>query len=520
MPPQGVQGTAGTGRLMPRILVVDDEQSLRQLFKMLLEKEGYAVDVGGSLEDAVQAIAHNLYDLVLTDLKMASDDDGLKVLRAALQKDPGTQVVVLTAYGTIESAKEAMRLGAYDYIQKPFNNNDLRALVRRALEKRGVVAEQTMRLRAQVRDTASFEGIVGRDESMVKVFALIDRVAPTGANIMILGESGTGKELVATALHMRSPRRDFPFVPINCAAIPELLMESELFGHMRGAFTGAVKTKKGLFEVAHRGTLFLDEVGELPPAMQGKLLRAIQERSVRRIGGNEDIPVDVRILCASKRNLEEEMQAGRFRDDLYFRLNVIQIVVPPLRERREDIPVLALQFIEKFASRLDKPVRGVRSDAMAGLCAYDYPGNVRELENIIERATIIETGEIITPDSLPPGVARAASGGSPDPGREMTTIFVTSPDAGSSNVTKSVSPSEAFDAGLPRNVTSHATNSVSPPPVPEGEGMSLDAEMNRLERELLRKALARTGGNKTEAAKLLNISFRSLRYRLDKHGME
>ncbi|HEY5997185.1 MAG TPA: sigma-54 dependent transcriptional regulator, partial [Candidatus Deferrimicrobiaceae bacterium] len=489
--------------------------------KMLLEKEGYAVDVGGSLEDAAQAIGHNLYDLVLTDLKMASDDDGLKVLRAALQKDPGTQVVVLTAYGTIESAKEAMRLGAYDYIQKPFNNNDLRSLVRRALEKRGVVAEQTMKLRAQVRDTASFEGIVGRDESMVKVFALIDRVAPTGANIMILGESGTGKELVATALHMRSPRRDFPFVPINCAAIPEMLMESELFGHTRGAFTGAVKTKKGLFEVAHRGTLFLDEVGELPATMQGKLLRAIQERSVRRIGGNEDIPVDVRILCASKRNLEEEMQAGRFRDDLYFRLNVIQIVVPPLRERREDIPVLALQFLEKFASRLDKPVRGIRSDAMAGLCAYDYPGNVRELENIIERATIIETAEIITPDSLPPGVARAAApSGSTDPARDTATIFVTSPDAAAFEVTKNVSLPETIESGLPLNVTSHATNSVQPSPAPAGEEMSLDAEMNRLERELLLKALARSGGNKTEAAKILNISFRSLRYRLEKHGIE
>jgi two-component system response regulator PilR (NtrC family) len=506
---------------MPRLLVVDDEQSLRQLFKMLLEKEGYAVDVGGSLEDAAQAIAHNLYDLVLTDLKMAADDDGLKVLRAALQKDPGTQVVVLTAYGTIESAKDAMRLGAYDYIQKPFNNNELRALVRRALEKRGAVAEQTRRLRDQVRDTASFEGIVGRDESMLKVFALIDRVAPTGANVMILGESGTGKELVATALHMRSPRRDFPFVPINCAAIPETLMESELFGHVRGAFTGAVRTKKGLFEAAHRGTLFLDEVGELPASMQSKLLRAIQERSVRRIGGNEDIPVDVRIVCASKRNLEDEMQAGRFRDDLFFRLNVIQIVVPPLRERREDIPYLALQFVEKYSGRLDKPIQGIRSDAMAGLCAYDYPGNVRELENIVERATIIEPTEIIVPDSLPSAVARLCPGvatGSTDPAGE--TIFVTHREIDRPELTNIVSPDADGGSNLTQNVTSGQVKPAATPDVVPDAGMSLDDEMNRLEKELLLKALARSGGNKTEAAKLLNISFRSLRYRLDKHGIE
>ncbi|HEY3490979.1 MAG TPA: sigma-54 dependent transcriptional regulator [Candidatus Deferrimicrobiaceae bacterium] len=507
---------------MARVLVVDDEQSLRQLFKMLLEKEGYAVDVGGSLEDARQAIAHNLYDLVLTDLKMVADDDGLKVLRAAVQKDPSTQVVVLTAYGTIESAKEAMRLGAYDYIQKPFNNNDLRALVRRALESRGAAAERTRELRAQVRDTASFEGIVGRDESMLKVFALIDRVAPTGANIMILGESGTGKELVATALHMRSPRHDFPFVPINCAAIPESLMESELFGHVRGAFTGAIKTKKGLFEAAHKGTLFLDEVGELPPMMQGKLLRAIQERSVRRIGGNDDIPVDVRIVCASKRNLEDEMQAGRFRDDLFFRLNVIQIVVPPLRERREDIPFLARQFVEKYSARLDKPIRGIRNDAMAGLCAYDYPGNVRELENIIERATIIETSEIIVPDALPSAVARLCAGSAPFPSPDggESTIFVTPREIDRPELTINVSTEVKQDPEVPQNVTPQAIRTVIPPDALAGGGVSLDAEMDRLERELLLKALSDAGGNKTEASKLLNISFRSLRYRLDKHGME
>jgi two-component system response regulator PilR (NtrC family) len=504
---------------MARVLVVDDEQSLRQLLKMLLEREGYTVDVCGSFEDATQAISHNLYDLVLTDLKMAADDDGLKVLRAAVHKDPSTQVVVLTAYGTIDSAKEAMRLGAYDYIQKPFNNVDLRALIRRALESRGAAAERTRELRAKVRDTASFEGIVGRDEAMLKVFELIDRVAPTGANIMILGESGTGKELVATAVHMRSNRRDFPFVPINCAAIPETLMESELFGHVRGAFTGAVKTKKGLFEAAHKGTLFLDEVGELPASMQGKLLRAIQERSVRRIGGNEDIHVDVRIVCASKRNLEEEMQAGRFRDDLFYRLNVIQVVVPPLRERRDDIPILALQFVEKFSGRLAKPVRGIRPDAMAGLRAYDYPGNVRELENIIERATIIETTEIIGPESLPPFVMRATAGLSTLAETDASPIFVTLPESDQSGVTKNVTSDDAFDPVLPQNVTSGSPDESIEDHLASGT-VSLDAEMDKFEKDLLLTALARVGGNKTEAAKILNISFRSLRYRLEKHGID
>jgi two-component system response regulator PilR (NtrC family) len=311
---------------------------------------------------------------------------------------------------------------------------------------------------------------------MLKVYELVDRVAPTNANVMILGESGTGKELIASALHSRSERKDAPFVAINCAAIPETLMESELFGHMRGAFTGAVQTKRGLFEAAHRGTLFLDEVGEIPSNMQSKLLRAIQERSFRRIGGNEDLSIDVRIVCASKRDLEEEMKAGRFRDDLYFRLHVIQIVVPPLRERREDVPVLVLHFLGKYAKQMEKPVSRIDGEAMRALLAYDYPGNVRELENIIERATIIETKDVISIASLPPNVTKI------DSLREGAIPLYP----------------EIFDV----------------------EGVSLDAVVDRLEKELLLKALERAGGNRTEAAKLLNISFRSMRYRLDKHGIE
>jgi two-component system response regulator PilR (NtrC family) len=373
------------------VLVVDDEQSLRQLLELFFRKEGFEVDTASSLAEAEKAIESKAYDLVLTDLRMAKADDGLNVLRAAVRKNPWTQVVVLTAYGTVETAKEAMKLGAYDYLAKPFDNADLRKIVHAALARKEDDAGKRKALRDSVRGTSSYEGIVGRSDTMLRIFELIERVAPTDANVMILGESGTGKELVAAALHSRSHRREHPFVPINCAAIPETLIESELFGHQRGAFTGAVQTKKGLFESAHRGTLFLDEVGELPQAMQSKLLRALQERTFRRIGGNEDIAIDFRLICASKRDLNREMAEGRFRDDLFFRLNVIQIFVPPLRERRDDIAVLAAHFAEKFADKHGKPFSRIDGEAMRALLAYDFPGNVRELENLLERATIMET---------------------------------------------------------------------------------------------------------------------------------
>jgi two-component system response regulator PilR (NtrC family) len=463
-------------RLKAYILVVDDEQSLRQFLKIFLQKEGYEVDVAASLAEAGKLIEENVFDLVLTDMRMNAPDDGLEVLRAAIQRTPSTQVIVMTAYATIEGAVEAIKQGAYNYIVKPFSNQDLRSLIQGALATKDVAVERRKALRQEVQGKSSFEGIIGRSESMLKVYELVDRVAPTNANVMILGESGTGKELIASALHSRSERKDAPFVAINCAAIPETLMESELFGHTRGAFTGAVQTKRGLFEAAHRGTLFLDEVGEIPSSMQSKLLRAIQERSFRRIGGNEDISIDVRIVCASKRDLEEEMKAGRFRDDLYFRLHVIQIVVPPLRDRREDVPVLAMHFIAKFAKEMGKPISRIDGEAMRALLAYDYPGNVRELENIIERATIIETKDVISMASLPPNVTK-----------------IDSLHEGSVPVYP-----EIFDV----------------------EGASLDALVDRLEKELLLKALERAGGNRTEAAKLLNISFRSMRYRLDKHGIE
>ena len=463
-------------RLKASILVVDDEQSLRQFLRIFLVKEGYEVDLAASLAEAQKAIDEKVYDLVLTDMRMTGEDDGLKIVRAAIQKTPSTQVVVMTAYGTIEGAVEAIKQGAYNYIAKPFDNQDLRNLIQGALASKDLAVERRRALREDVLGKGAFEGIVGRSEVMLQIYELLDRVAPTTANVMILGESGTGKELIAAALHSRSDRKDAPFVAINCAAIPETLMESELFGHMRGAFTGAVQTKRGLFEAAHRGTLFLDEVGEIPLGMQSKLLRAIQERSFRRIGGNEDILIDVRIVCASKKDLEGEMRAGRFRDDLYFRLHVIQVVIPPLRDRREDIPLLAMHFLGKFAKQMGKPVTRIDGEAMRALLAYDYPGNIRELENILERAIIIETKDVISLASLPPNVTKI--------GREAPESVVLYP--------------EIFDL----------------------EGTSLDTVVDRIEKDLLLKALERAGGNKTEAAKLLNISFRSFRYRLDKHGIE
>jgi DNA-binding NtrC family response regulator len=514
---------------MSRILVVDDEPSLRQFLKLLLEKEGHAVTCGASLEEAESALEACEHDLVLTDLRMGSPDSGLQVLRAAARRNPAAQVVVMTAHGTIESAKEAIRLGAFDYIQKPFDNNDLRALVRRALDRNASAAERLRAIREEVHGTSSFEGIVGRSDAMLLVFDLIDRVAPTGANVMILGESGTGKELVAQAIHRRSDRAQAPFVPVNCAAIPESLMESEMFGHVRGAFTGAHQSKRGLFEEANRGTLFLDEVGELPLAMQGKLLRALQERTVRRVGGNEDLAVDVRIVCASKRNLEEEMQAGRFRDDLFYRLGVFPFVMPPLRERREDIPALANLFLARCSERMGKSLSGFRPDAMEALASYDYPGNVRELENLVERAAIIESSSRITPASLPGNVTKGAA---PFPeSLEWLPKNVTSTGGGEEDVSKIGTPAQVPSAEVSNIVTSEggeggdeearfAPLEACLKEISCGERVSIDTILERAERVLIRVALEKTKGNRTEAAKTLGINLRSLRYRLEKLGVE
>ncbi len=452
------------------ILIVDDEESIRTVLSIYFKKEGYLVDTAGSLSEALELISGNVYDVVITDMRMSGHEDGMIVLDRVKESHPETEVIVMTAYGTIDNAVRAMQKGAFNYVTKPVDNTTLKMQVERALEKKELSAVN-LALREEIRKKLSYEFIVGSSEPMLKIFELVEKIAPTRANVLILGESGTGKELIARAIHNRSDRAKRAFVEINCAAIPENLLESELFGHVKGAFTGAISNKRGLFEIASGGTLFLDEIGEMPVSLQGKLLRAIQERAFRRVGGNDLIRVDVRIISASKRDLKEGVGEGSFRDDLYYRLNVVSITVPPLRDRKGDIPILAHHFLNKYAVEMGKPIKKISPEAMRLLLRYDFPGNVRELENIIERAVILENKDQITPDSLPETLKEGEGADYP------YTEFLQ-------------------------------------------EGVSLDEVVSEIERNFLIKALEMTGGNKTEAAKLLNISFRSLRYRLEKYGIE
>ncbi len=455
-----------------RLLVVDDELSMREFLSILLTKDGHAVDTAVDGHDAVKKIAQHRYDLVITDIKMPGLS-GVDVLRAAKEKDPEAAVVMITAYASPESVTEAIELGATDYVTKPFRVDDLKHVIRKSLENRSLLREN-IQLRTELGNRYGFANIFGAHDSMREIYEMIKRVSATRSNVLILGETGTGKELVAKAIHFNSPRSSMPFVVVNCGAIPETLWESELFGHRKGAFTGATSDKRGLFQAAHQGTLFLDEVGEIPLNIQVKLLRATQERKVLAIGATQDEIVDVRIIAATNRDLEKEVGEGTFREDLYYRLNVIAINIPPLRERASDIPMLANFFLEKFATQLQKDVRRISNEAMELLRAYPFPGNVRELENAMERAVTLETTNVILPESLTPKIRRA-----PAPVESV------------------------FDA---IQVTS--------------AGLDLENVVADLEKRLLTQALELTGGNKTEAAKLLRISFRSFRYRLQKYGLE
>jgi two-component system response regulator PilR (NtrC family) len=451
-----------------RILVVDDEQSMREFLEIFFRREGFDVTTTGDVESALLRVGADEFDVVISDVQMP-ERSGLDVLRGVKESSPETVVIMITAFATAETAITAMKEGAYDYVTKPFKVDELRLVVDKALEKKQLSSENR-RLRSELREQLSRRNLVGNSASMQRVFELVARVADTKTNLLISGESGTGKELVARAIHDASDRAHKPFVAVNCGAIPENLLESELFGHVKGAFTGAVANKDGLFEVADGGTLFLDEVGELPPSLQVKLLRAIQEKRIRRVGGTQDRLVDVRILSATNRLLEDEVAAGRFREDLYYRLNVIQIGVPTLRERLEDVPLLVHHFVEKYSSELSKPVIGVSECAMERLLAYHYPGNVRELENVIERAVALVRGDEIDLDALPPTVV------------------------------------------TPRRPESHDR-------IPR-EGVQLDELLAQYERGLLLEALEKTGGVKKRAAHLLGVSFRSFRYRLEKLGLD
>ena len=451
-----------------RILVVDDERSMREFLEIFFRREGYEVTTADSVEAALVALEADDHDLVITDIQMPGRD-GLELLHELRALAPETPVVMITAFATTETAIAAMKEGAYDYVTKPFKVDEIAVVVEKALEKKNLASENR-RLRSQLQSQARRRTLIGHSGPMQRVYDLISQVAGTKTNVLIQGESGTGKELVARAIHDQSDRNDKPFVAVNCAAIPENLLESELFGHVKGSFTGAVQNKAGLFEMADGGTIFFDEIGELSPSLQVKLLRAIQDKSIRRVGGTSDRRVDVRIVAATNRRLEEEVAAGRFREDLYYRLNVIELALPPLRDRQEDIPLLAQHFVEKYATELSRTIQGVSDDALAALLAYPFPGNVRELENVIERAVALTRQEVIEPEALPPNVLQ------------------------------------------PRE-----TPAASRIPA---DGLDLDATVNDFERGLIREALRRTGGVKKRAAQLLGISFRSFRYRLEKLGLD
>ena len=452
---------------MRRVLVVDDEPSMRELLVIMLTKEGYEVLTADSRATAAKALARGPVDMVITDVRLP-DGDGIEILRHVKAAAPETAVVVMTAYGSTESAVGAMKLGAHDYLTKPFDVEELKIVVRGALENVRL-QEENLRLKAEFRSRHGLEKILGVSRPMAALFDLVRSVAPTGSTVLITGESGTGKELVAKAIHALSPRKDAPFVSINCGALPENLLESELFGHMKGAFTDAHQSKKGLFEAAHRGTLFLDEVGETPPAMQVKLLRALQEKRIRRVGGTDETGVDVRVISATNIPLETLIREKRFREDLFYRLQVIPIRTPPLRERREDIPLLADHFLRKFAEEMGKSVAKISEPALQLLVRHSWPGNVRELENVVERAVALETTAAVLPERLPESLR---------------------------------------DSSMGRPATADL-----------GPGFSLDECLLGIERDLLNKAIAAAEGDRAKAAELLGVTPRSLRYLIQKHAM-
>lgn len=456
-----------SGKKRAKILVVDDERSMREFLEIMLTKEGYEVIIANDGEQACEILDKEVFDLVITDIRM-KNINGIGVLKKAKDVNPGAIVVLISAFATAETAVEAMKEGAYDYIPKPFKVNDFKRIINDALGSKARPIEEDKGSKSR----CHFGSLIGESPQMRKVYDLIEKVSQTKTNILISGESGTGKELVAKAIHNLSERRDKPIVVINCAGIPESLIESELFGYKRGAFTGAVADKEGLFDIADGGTVFLDEVGELSPVIQVKLLRVIQERTFTAVGGTEVKTVDVRFISATNKDLEEEVIEKNFREDLYFRLNVILVFIPPLRNRTGDLPLLAQHFLEKFSMEMGKDIRKISTYAMDILNKYSFPGNVRELENIVERSAALETSNIVLPESLALSSLR-------ERGNERR--------------------KRRTDLGL--------------------EGIQLDEVMLEIEREYLAQALEIARGSKQGAAELLGINLRSLRYRLEKPGV-
>lgn len=461
---------------MGRVLVVDDEQSLRDVLEVIISSKGHRVFTARSVDEARKIVGAEDLDLVITDLRLEPRGDGIDVVRASRERPQPPEVIVMTAFGTREKALEAQKVGALFYLEKgPHLATDIGVLVDHAIEKRKLQIENES-LRQVLVGRFRLEGIVGKSPAMKEVFDLVERVAPTKANVLLSGESGTGKERIARAIHFHSERRDGPFVPLNCGAVPENLIESELFGHVKGAFTGAETAKTGLFEAARGGTIFLDEIGELPMSLQPKLLRVLQERMIKPVGAVSELAVDARVVAATNKDLEAEVRAGRFREDLFFRLNVLQIDLPPLRSRREDIPLLAQTFLERYSKEYHRQVSSIDPEAMGKLLAFRYPGNVRQLENIIERGVALATGKVLTVAQLP---------------REVVA-----------------------DDSMPRR--------SAPPPDASGtfpdEGIDLERTVESYEYSLIRQALEKAGGVKTRAAELLGVSFRQFRYKLAKYG--
>jgi two-component system response regulator PilR (NtrC family) len=443
---------------------------MRELLEFMLSKEGYQIQLAENGTKAIACVREQDFDLILCDIRLG-DITGLEVLRAAKKQRPQTVVIMISAYATTETAVEAMNDGAFDYVPKPFDNDELKQTIANALDRKTLDAERQV-IENELKETVHFGKIVGNSPRMLHIYQMIRQVAKTRTNVLITGESGTGKELIAKAIHENSDRADQPFIPINCGGIPENLVESEFFGHKKGAFTGATQDKKGLLEAANKGTVFLDEVGELSIPMQVKLLRAVQERVFRSVGGTQDIAVDIRILSATNKRLEDEVIEGNFREDLFYRLNVIEVKLPPLRERKGDLKILAQHFIEKYAREMGKAVTKLSSYAIDLLKKYNFPGNVRELENLIERSVALSSTNILLPDSLAMSIHKR---------RWIEGV-----------------QNKRFDL----DEVAH--------------GVSLDDIMAEIERSYLTKALDCSDGNKNKAAELLGISFRSFRYRVDK----
>lgn len=452
--------------MMGRILVVDDERGQREILNTILKKEGYrATDVPGARE-ALEMLDREEFDIILTDLKMQGMS-GMELLERTLEEYPNQCIVMMTAHGTIDSAVEAMKKGAFDYLEKPLERDDLLLTLRRAMDHVNLLRENRM-LQKRLEESRGIPNIIGDHPKMKEVFRIINKIAPTSSTVLIYGESGTGKELVARAIHEGSPRRDNPFFAINCAAIPDSLMESELFGHEKGSFTGADKRELGIFEAADCGTVFLDEIGELNTAMQAKLLRAIQEKEIRRVGGKINIPIDVRIISATNKDLDQEIRKGSFREDLFYRLDVIRVNLPPLRERGNDIATLAEFFVKKYGSQTASQVKGISKPALKLIMNYPWPGNVRQLESIIERGVLMTESDNIQPEDLPLEVQRETT-----PGTSL------------------------------------------PFPFP-AEGISFE----ELERDLIVKAMERADWVIGKAAPLLGMTYKTLQYRLEKFGIE